>query len=186
MDQTILQADPNRSFDPPVLIAKATESGHSGKVIFTTSTNNQGRLLWIRGLSGLKFTGFTFQDLREPTSVLSGFVETGDRDNPSFQDTGRIHFDACHFISNGAAGLIGFASPESIVSNSILESIANDDSADSDPIASPNAGGGYLIIENNRKRSTNRVVTDARESSTRGGDGEREPRGLVEAGHAMA
>jgi hypothetical protein len=105
---TTVDPDPDISFTTPIVICPSWEDAHNGKVVFTTTNNTQLHLLLVRGLSGVKFTGLTFMDLRDGLSVVNGLVAFGDLSNEFDPVTGRIHIDNCHFIGNGGVGNLNF------------------------------------------------------------------------------
>jgi hypothetical protein len=159
---TTVDPDPDISFTAPIVICPSWENAHNGKVVFTTTNNTQLHLLLVRGLSGVKFTGLTFMDLRDGLSVVNGLVAFGDLSNEFDPVTGRIHIDNCRFIGNGGVGNLNFECHDTvIVSNSISEYLENDWVNEADPLTFT-SGGGYILIEGNTiiQRNTN-VGTDA-------------------------
>jgi len=144
------------------VIAQAWQSGHTGKVVITSSTDNSLYTWLIRGLSGLKITGLTFMDLRSPTQDINGFILVGDKDNGSYDDTHRIHFDDCHIIGeNGVIGLLNFDATNFTVSNSTLEYLSNTNAAECDPLTVTYAGGTILYENNKIIQRNNASATDA-------------------------
>jgi len=144
---TTIDPDPDVSFSPYVVICPSWESGHNGKVVITNSTSNQLSVLLIRGVSGLKMTGFTVRDTRNPATVANGTLLFGDVSNPGNPVTGRIHIDNFHIISNGTVGTLNFECRDTvIISNTNIEFTTNNLLNEADPITFT-AGDNYILIE---------------------------------------
>lgn len=143
----------------PVVLAPAWHPGHNGKVIFTTSNDNQMSLFRVMNISNVKITGFTFSDRRINPSASGPFISFGNSDNGN-KDSLQI-FENNHVIGNGNTGFIYLNGTKTTIRNNYLESIQNDKPADCDPMGISGGRGGHVIDRNIIIMRNGNVGTDA-------------------------
>jgi len=146
----------NKSFASgnPVVIARAWQSGHNGKV-YITATSDAQYILWVQKTSNIKFVGINILDQR--TDGGSSVIILGSGNGDTYDSL--VTFENCHIIGNGNCGLVYFNGYKYTVKNCTIEQLANNLVNDQDPISMSGGQGchtvdGCTIIMRNGNEST--------------------------------